>query len=88
VRARLPEAHRDADGALAILEVDGRRVVRRIDRGGGYLSSRDAVARFGLGATADKLRLTIVWPDGSEESFEVPGVDRVLDVVRGAGVRP
>jgi hypothetical protein len=88
VRARLPEAHRDADGALAILEVDGRRVLRRIDRGGGYLSSKDAVARFGLGATPDKLRLMIIWPDGSEEFFEVPGIDRVLDVARGGGVRP
>ncbi len=88
VRAHLPEAHREADGALVILEVDGRRALRRIDRGGGYLSSKDAVARFGLGATANKLSLTIIWPDGSEEFFEVPGIDRVLDVVRGSGARP
>jgi hypothetical protein len=88
VRARLPEANRDAEGALAILEVDGRRALRRIDRGGGYLSSRDAVARFGLGATPKRLRLTIIWPDGSEEFFEVQGIDRVLDVTQGSGVRP
>jgi len=88
VRARLPEANRDADGAVAILEVDGRRVVRRIDRGGGYLSSKDAVARFGLGSTTGTVRLTIVWPDGTEEVFDVPGVDRVIEVARGSGVRP
>ena len=88
VRAYLPEANRDADGAVAILEVDGRRTVRRIDRGGGYLSSRDAVARFGLGSTAGATRLTIVWPDGSEEGFDVVGVDRVLEVARGGGAQP
>ncbi len=88
VRARLPEANRDAAGAVAILEIDGRRVVRRIDRGGGYLSSRDAVARFGLGATTGAARLTIIWPDGAEEVFDVPGVDRVLEVARGGGAQP
>ncbi len=88
VRARLPEANRDAVGAVAILDVDGRRAVRRIDRGGGYLSSRDALVRFGLGSTAHAARLTIVWPDGSEEVFDVPGVDRVLEVARGGGAQP
>ena len=88
VRARLPEANRDADGAVVILEIDGRRAMRRIDRGGGYLSRRDAVARFGLGSTTGAARLTIVWPDGAEEVFDVPGVDRVLEVTRGSGVRP
>ncbi len=88
VRPRMGEPLRDADGAWVILEVDGRRVVRRIDRGGSYLSSRDAVARFGLAETTDSLRLTILWPDGTEETFAVPGIDRVLEVVRGAGAQP
>jgi len=88
VRAHLPQAHREADGAVVILEGDGRRTVRRIDRGGGYLSSSDAVARFGLGSDTGAMRLTVIWPDGSEEVFDVPGIDRVLQVSRGAGARP
>ena len=83
---RYVEAH--PERTVAILAVDGRRAVRRIDRGGGYLSSRDALVRFGLGSTAHAARLTIVGPDGSEEVFDVPGVDRVLSVARGDGTQP
>ncbi len=88
VRARLPEAGRDAIGAVVILEHDGRQLRRRIDRGGAYLSSDEPVARFGLGSAAKTGTLTVLWPGGTEETFVVPGIDRVIDVVRGEGVAP
>jgi hypothetical protein len=88
IRARLPLAQRDAEGALAMLEVDGRTQIRRITRGGSYLTSSQGLARFGLGAAPERLRLTMLWPDGSEEAFDVAEFDLVLDVEKGAGKRP
>ena len=88
VRARLSAVPRDAIGAEVIVEAGGRRMLRRIDAGGGYLSSSEPVARFGLGATAQVDALKVRWPDGLEERFPVPGVDRMLVVTRGNGSRP
>jgi len=88
VRALLAQPRRDALGATAVVVLDGQRLVRRIDRGGGYLSSREALARFGLGSRTDIGPVKIVWPDGVEEDFAIPGVDRVVELTRGEGTRP
>jgi hypothetical protein len=88
IRALRTQSRREALGAVAIVELDGRRLVRRFDRGGSYLSSREAVARFGLGTHTGVDSVRIVWPDGTEETFTIPGVDRVVELTQGEGTPP
>jgi hypothetical protein len=77
---------RDAIGArVTVVERGGRRRVGHVGAGASYLSSHDPRLSFGLG-TADAIdRIEVRWPDGSDERFAVPGVDRELRVARGEG---
>lgn len=56
-------------GAKAILEVNEQRLTRFAKAGGSYLSSADRRLVFGLG-NAQPGRLTVTWPDGSEQTFD------------------
>jgi len=42
----------------------GALAVREVSRGGGYLSSSDAAAHFGLGGRAGADGVRILWPSG------------------------
>ncbi|HUP25096.1 MAG TPA: CRTAC1 family protein [Thermoanaerobaculia bacterium] len=70
------DGRRDALGAVAILEVDGRRLVRRAQSDGSYASAGDPRVLFRWpaprsGAPARE-RLRVRWVDGALEEFEVP----------------
>jgi hypothetical protein len=85
VRAFDPRLNRDALGALVAVEAQGRRQVRPVLAASSYLSSLDPRAHFGLGDVTHVDRVTVLWPDGLRESFNVPGVDRVVELSRGGG---
>ena len=85
VRAVDPALRRDAIGAHVTVFLDGRRLMRPITRGFGYLSSSDPRAHFGLGDAERVDRIEVRWPDRARESFAVPGVDRAVELVRGTG---
>ena len=85
VRAVDPRLKRDAIGARLTLVTSESRFLRTITRGSSYLSSSDPRAHFGLGPRPQVERIEVRWPDGLGESFSVPGVDRVLTLVRGEG---
>jgi hypothetical protein len=73
----------DAIGARVTLSVDGVRQTRWIDGGQSYLSVSERVAHFGLG-TADSVDSVVVtWPDGEEQSVDVPDVNRRVSVSQG-----
>ena len=60
--------------------------VRLVLAGYSYASSSDPRVHFGLGQQTRVEGLEVTWPDGSTESFPVPGIDRALIVHQGRGV--
>jgi hypothetical protein len=70
-------------GAQAVLEVDGQRLSRFVKGGGSYASSGDRRLVFGLGK-AKPGRLTVTWPDRSEQRFDGLTADRYYRIVQGA----
>lgn len=85
VRVRGTKSNRDGLGAVVALHAGGRVQRRRIRAGSSYASHSETVARFGLGSTRQVERLEVTWPTGRTETYAVPGVDRVLEVVEGQG---
>ncbi len=76
------KGHACVVGARAVLTAGGQRQTRFAKGGGSYLSSGDRRLLFGLGQET-KGRLTVTWPDGSEQSFEDLAVDRYHRIVQG-----
>jgi hypothetical protein len=76
---------RDATGAIVYVTTGKLR--QRGDRlsGAGYSSNDDPTLSFGLGPAAKVERLEVRWPDGSQETFDVPGVDRAITLTQGKG---
>jgi len=84
----LTPAGAPARGAVVALHADGRRQLRAVDAGSGYLCQMEPVAHFGLGAfygTVD--RVTIRWPDGVTETIDSPEAGQLLIVPYPATVR-
>jgi len=61
--------HADCVGARVVLESAGRKQTRFAKGGGSYLSSPDRRFVFGLGTATAIEKVTVVWPDGKEESW-------------------
>ena len=85
VRCRGTKSNRDALGAIVTVRASGKTQRRRLRAGSSYASHSEPVARFGLGPAPTVEALTVQWLGGSEETFAVPGVDRVISVVEGEG---
>ena len=77
---------RDAVGAIAYATTGKLRQRQDVVSGAGYASQNDSRLHFGLGAAIKIDRLEIVWPDGTRETINVPGVDRVLTITQGKGI--
>jgi hypothetical protein len=88
VRAMDPRLQRDAIGARVTVVAGENRFVRSVTRGFSYLSSHDPRTHFGLGRATEATRVEVRWPDGRRESFDVPGVDRIVTLIRGEGNGP
>jgi len=86
VRA-LDPAGRDALGARIDLTVGGRTIHREVRTASSYCAASDPRVHFGLGSAARVEGLRVRWPDGIEESFPPPDLDRELVLRRGSGVR-
>lgn len=85
VRAVDPRLARDAIGARVNVVVGEHLRWRTISAGGGYLSSSDFRAHFGLGDSDHIDRIEVRWPDGLRETFMIDGVDRAVVLRRGEG---
>ena len=77
---------RDAIGATVYVTTGKTRQRRDVVSGGNYASQNDMTLHFGLGTATSVDRLEIVWPDGSTEMINVPGVDRKLTITEGRGI--
>jgi hypothetical protein len=76
---------RDALGARLELRAGGRRWTQLILSAYSFLSSSDPRAHFGLGTIDHVDVLTVYWPDGAREQFDVLDVDRQLTIRQGTG---
>ena len=56
--------------------------------GGSFESSNDFRVHFGLGDTTTVDKVDIRWPDGTKETYKLPGVDRYYAVEEGKGIVP
>jgi hypothetical protein len=87
VRAFDPTLNRDAIGAEVIARCDGVSRVRLIGSGDSYLSAGPLVAHFGLGPAKKVDEYLVVWPDGKREQFLGSQVDRLIELIKGAGIK-
>jgi hypothetical protein len=69
-----------ARGAQVTLLAGGRKQIRVIDPGSGYLCQQEPVAHFGLGSLTSVESVTISWPDGAQHVIESPQIDYLHDV--------
>ena len=76
---------RDATGAEIILEAGGKRRWGLVQPSTSYLVSNDPRVHFGLGQMAVVEMIRVFWPDGLEEIFPCPGVDREIVLRAGTG---
>ena len=75
--------NRDAIGARLELTAGGRTQVRYLMPVKSYLSQSQKPVTFGLGEADTVESLKVIWPNGDEQTVEVPGVDRRLKVRQG-----
>ncbi len=76
---------RDAIGSVVYLTAGNIRQRREVFSGAIYCSQNDLTLHFGLGAATKIDKLEIKWPDGSMESFDVAGIDRIIILTQGKG---
>jgi hypothetical protein len=77
---------RDAIGAIAYLTSGGVRQRQDVFSGAIYCSQNDMTLHFGLGAATRVDKLEIKWPDGTTESFQISGIDKIVTITEGKGI--
>ncbi|GAB4161844.1 MAG: FG-GAP-like repeat-containing protein [Planctomycetaceae bacterium] len=82
VSLRGTNGSRDAIGTTVIAELsDGRKLMRQLTAGDGYMASNERQLIFGLGNTKTVSTLTIKWPSGLKQIFQnLPANSRWLVV--------
>jgi hypothetical protein len=88
IRAVLPEqGERDALGAEIRVRAGQRSWLRWINPATSFLCSNDPRAHFGLGSTDQVDDITVLWPDGSRETFPGGRIDCQLTLQKGKGIK-
>lgn len=77
-------SNRDAVGARVEVRAGGKRFVRWVSAGQGYLSQSSRRLHFGLGDAARTDGVTVRWPGGGEQRFAGPAVDRAYRIREGS----
>jgi hypothetical protein len=84
-----PPGNRDAVGAGVVVELsDGRRLKDYVGLSdGSYYSQGHYRLYFGLGKAGSPKSVSVLWPDGLTEKYEVPAADRLMICGRGLSRR-
>lgn len=77
---------RDAVGTKVYLSAGGQRQRGDVMSGGSFESSNDFRLHFGLRSTTTVDKVEIHWPDGKQETFTLPSVDRYFAIEEGKGL--
>jgi enediyne biosynthesis protein E4 len=75
--------HRNPVGAKVILEAGGKKQARFAKGGGSYASANDPRHVFGLGEGEKIDKVTVIWPDLTEQTWEGLAIDRYWHLVEG-----
>lgn len=79
---------KDAVGTTVYLSAGGTRQRGDVMSGGSFESSNDFRLHFGIGDTTAVDKVEIRWTDGSKETVQLPGIDRIFSIEEGKGVIP
>jgi len=89
------QSNRSAIGALVRLITDdgahlrqgsgGQEQRQEVRGGGSYYSQNDLRLHFALGAARAIDRIVVRWPNGLEESWPQPAINRLLTLTEGTG---
>jgi hypothetical protein len=79
-------SNRDGIGARLELVAGGRRQVRRVRTGGGFLAAFEKPVTFGLGGAVRVDSLIVRWPSGRLDRLVGVEAGRTLRLVEGGGV--
>ncbi len=77
------KSNRDAFGAVLELTAGGRKQVRHVAAGSGYLATNERKVIFGLGPATQIDRLQVRWPSGAVQTFEGLEAEQELAIVEG-----
>ena len=83
-----PKSPRDAVGSTVYLTAGGVRQRGDVMSGGSFESSNDFRLHFGLGENTSVDKIEIRWPDGTKETYTIPGIDRYFQIEEGKGIVP
>ena len=79
-------SNRSAIGARVRVFTSAGVEVQEVRGGGSYLSQNDLRVHFGLGRLAAVDRVSVRWPNGTEEEWKPVGIDRIVTLTEGTGV--
>ncbi len=84
LRVRLvgKSSNRDAIGAIVELQHGDRVLKRMVMPTSSYLSQSEREVTFGLGETAEVSEVTVTWPGGEKEVFQVDGIDQTIELTQ------
>ncbi|HXG91944.1 MAG TPA: CRTAC1 family protein [Blastocatellia bacterium] len=77
---------KDATGAIAYVTTGKLRQRADVVSGAGFGSQNDERLHFGLGQATKIDKLEVKWPDGSTDTINASGCDRVITIVEGKGI--
>ncbi len=77
--------NRDAIGAKVVVEAGGRRLVRTLLAGDGYLAQSSKWIHFGLDDAQRVERMEVVWPDGRRQAFAELAADLRYKIEQDGG---
>ena len=77
------KSNRDAVGARVTLTASGRKQMREVSCGSGYLSNQSLVQHFGLGNATAADEVEVRWPSGAYTLLFHVRVDRLVRVTEG-----
>ncbi len=84
IRLHATASARDAIGAVANVEAAGRRRMKQLTAGDGYMATNERLLQFGLGAADQVTELTIDWPSGGQTTVRNLPVNATVELVEGA----
>jgi hypothetical protein len=88
VVTRGTKSNRDGIGAKVAVVAGDRKYVQEVRSGSSYISNNDMRLHFGLGSSAEVIRIEIRWPNGNSEMFSGGKADRFVTVTEGQGQKP
>jgi len=74
-------SNRDAIGAVAKVEVDGKTLARQVEGGTGAGNQSSSILHFGLGDATEASKLTVIWPSGKTTEMSDIAADQLLEIM-------